>query len=286
MPAADLALVLGAGGVAGIAWETGLLAGLREAGSDLTGADLVVGTSAGATVAAQVTSGVPLAELYADQADPSRHRAELAPRRPAAERRAAIARIADGATTPQERRRLIARAALAADTVPEATRRAVVAARLPVHDWPAVRLLVVAVDAEDGAIRVLTAEDGVPLVDAIAASCAVPLTWPPVTIDGRRYVDGGLASGENAHLAAGARRVVVVAPSVGASLAAGSGLGEQVAALRDGGADVVVLRPDDDARRAIGEDPLDPAARAPAARAGRRQGLALAAALAPPVAAD
>src|SRR5215469_4898613 len=63
------ALVLGAGGVTGIAWETGLLKGLRDAGLDLTGADLVVGTSAGSVVAAQITTGVPLDELYGRQVD-------------------------------------------------------------------------------------------------------------------------------------------------------------------------------------------------------------------------
>ncbi len=50
MPAGQ-ALVLGGGGVAGIAWMTGLLAGLADAGQDVTGADLLVGTSAGAAVA-------------------------------------------------------------------------------------------------------------------------------------------------------------------------------------------------------------------------------------------
>ena len=54
------ALVLGGGGITGIAWEIGVLAGLAEAGVDLTGADLVVGTSAGSVVGAQITSGAPL----------------------------------------------------------------------------------------------------------------------------------------------------------------------------------------------------------------------------------
>src|ERR1700681_4453810 len=61
------ALVLGGGGVTGIAWETGLLAGLAEAGIDLTSADLVVGTSAGSVVGAQILSGVSIKALYAEQ---------------------------------------------------------------------------------------------------------------------------------------------------------------------------------------------------------------------------
>jgi NTE family protein len=71
------ALVLGGGGVAGIAWMTGLLAGLADAGQDVTGADLVIGTSAGANVAAQLGSGLPLADLLARQVDPARQAREL-----------------------------------------------------------------------------------------------------------------------------------------------------------------------------------------------------------------
>lgn len=62
-----LALVLGGGGVTGVAWETGLLLGLVDAGIDLTGAELVVGTSAGAIVGAQVATGVSLPTLYEKQ---------------------------------------------------------------------------------------------------------------------------------------------------------------------------------------------------------------------------
>src|SRR5215469_12648222 len=59
------ALVLAGGGAAGNAWELGLIAGLSDAGVDVTEADLVIGTSAGSTVAAQITSGTRPAELYA-----------------------------------------------------------------------------------------------------------------------------------------------------------------------------------------------------------------------------
>jgi NTE family protein len=64
------ALVLGGGGITGIAWEIGLLAGLADAGIDLTGADLVVGTSAGSVVGAQVTSGAELPAMYERQLEP------------------------------------------------------------------------------------------------------------------------------------------------------------------------------------------------------------------------
>lgn len=65
------ALVLAGGGVAGIAWELGVLHGLQDADPDLAdrllGAGLIIGSSAGSAVAAQITSGTPLADLYAGQ---------------------------------------------------------------------------------------------------------------------------------------------------------------------------------------------------------------------------
>ena len=62
--------MLGGGGITGIAWELGLLAGLAEGGVRLGEADLVVGTSAGSVVGAQLLSGAPVEELYASQLRP------------------------------------------------------------------------------------------------------------------------------------------------------------------------------------------------------------------------
>jgi NTE family protein len=107
------------------------------------------------------------------------------------------------------------------------------------------------------------------LVDAVAASCAVPLVWPPVSIEGRRYIDGGIRSAANADLASGCERVVVLAP-ITAAIRRRTRIAQQLAAL---GADVrsVVITPDKQARKAIGSNLLDPARRAAAARAGHDQ---------------
>src|SRR5450755_1663271 len=65
MPGRERALVLGGGGSAGNAWEIGVIAGLFDAGLDVTKADLIIGTSAGSTAAAQISSATQPAELLA-----------------------------------------------------------------------------------------------------------------------------------------------------------------------------------------------------------------------------
>jgi NTE family protein len=266
------ALVLGGGGVTGVAWELGLLAGLAQRGVDLTGADLVVGTSAGSVVGAQVCSGLPVAELYEAQLRPAR--GELAARLGAG----VLVRWAWAGARGRDAARARARVgamALAARTPSEASRRAVIGSRLPGSRWPARRLLVTAVDAASGEFVVFDEASGVSLVDAVGASCAVPGVWPPVTIGDRRYVDGGVRSAVNADLAAGARQVVVLAPT-----RAGFGpmprLSAQVAGLRAAGARVALVSPDRVARAAIGRNVLDPARRAASARAGFAQAAAVA----------
>ncbi|WP_406044726.1 patatin-like phospholipase family protein [Micromonospora sp. NBC_00898] len=265
------ALVLGGGGVTGVAWELGLLAGLASRGVELAAADLVVGTSAGSVVGAQVCSGVPVEELYAAQLRPAT--GEVAARFGVG----AVARLlwAGGRTRDELRSRArIGAMALAARTPSEASRRAVIEGRLPSPQWPARRLLVTAVDAVSGEFVVFDAAGGVSLVDAVGASCAVPGVWPPVTIGDRRYVDGGVRSAVNADLAAGAEAVVVLAP-VSSAFGPMPRLSAQVAALRQH-ARVTVVAPDAAARRAIGRNVLDPARRADAARAGRAQAAAMA----------
>jgi NTE family protein len=265
------ALVLGGGGVTGIAWETGLLHGLAEAGVDLADADLLVGTSAGSVVAAQMAGGEPLEALYEAQL------------RPAPGERAA--RLTNGTLlrylaayalpgTGRHKRARLGKAALRATTVSEAERRAVFEGRLMGRSWPARKLLVTAVDAEDGSFVVFDRDSGMPFIDAVAASCAVPLVWPPVTNDGHRYMDGGMRSPANVDLAAGYSRVVVVAP-ITRALGRAARPTAQAAAL---GAEArsIVVSPDAAAVAAIGRNVLDPARRAPAAEAGRAQAAAVA----------
>ncbi|MEU9376354.1 patatin-like phospholipase family protein [Streptomyces sp. NPDC048255] len=270
----DTALVLGGGGLTGIGWECGILYGLARAGVDLAAADLVVGTSAGSVVGAQLTSGLLTPqELYERQLGDAA--GESAARLGAgllARYALAMVRSRD----PKAYRQRVGAMALAARTAEEAERRLVLEARLVSHQWPERRLVVTAVDAHTGEPADFDRESGAGLVDAVSASCAVPGVWPPVTVGGRRFIDGGVRSATNADLAAGYARVVILAP-----LALGSGLvpspAAQAARLRQAGARVLVITPSAAARKAFGRNVLDPARRDPAARAGLAQAAAHAA---------
>jgi NTE family protein len=263
------ALVLGGGGVTGIAWEIGVLAGLADAGLDLLSADLVVGTSAGSVVGAQVAGGADPQTLFDRQLEPPTSE------RAARMTRATLARFGwsmlRARGDDEQFRRRIGALALAAEkagaTPSEQERLRVIGSRLLSVEWPQRRLLVTAVDAHTGQFRTFDRDSGVPLVTAVAASCAVPGVYPPVTIDGQRYMDGGMRSGANADLAEGYERVVVLAP-IPRGVGPMAGVDAQVTGLV---ARVAVVTPDVGSRAAIGRNVLDPAARIPSARAGRAQ---------------
>jgi NTE family protein len=266
------ALVLAGGGVAGIAWELGVLRGLQDADPDLAdrviAANLIIGTSAGSAVAAQITSGTPLADLYDRQLDEASAEIEVELDMEALLARFTVATA--GVASLDEARRKIGTLALETETVAEPVRRAAVAARLPVPTWPERSVLLPAVDAETGVTVVFTRDSGVALVDAVAASCAVPGIWPPVTIKGRRYVDGGIRSITNADLAAGSDCVLVIVPSLADQPNPFSRLDEEIKALAP--ASVLAVYANAASMAAFGTNPLSPATRGPSARAGREVG--------------
>jgi NTE family protein len=270
------ALVLGGGGVTGIAWEIGVLAGLHEHGVDVRVADRTIGTSAGAAVAAQVTSGATFDELVARQRTPASESKEIAAELDLEVLASIFAVLFDAELEPDERRARVGAAALAAPTVPEAVRLEAIAARLPNPDWPdpeAHHVVLTAVDAGSGAFVTFDASADVALVDAVAASCAVPGVWPPVSIGGRRFIDGGVRSATNADLVAGEDHVLLLTPMNPALV---PGQADELAALRASGSDVVVIQADVDALAAMGDNPLDPAFRSAAVDSGLRQGRAAA----------
>lgn len=273
-------LVLGGGGITGIAWETGLLWGLAEAGLDLTGADRVIGTSAGSIVGAQITSGQTLEELYGRQLLPpaflgdgsvalasiglgviARFGVSLVRARGDVRR---FGRILGGASVK-------AAADGKVPSVPE--RYDQVRLRINGLTWPDRDLVVTAVDVANGELVAFGprgARPDVSLEDAVNASCAVPLVYPPIPIDGGTYVDGGIRSGSNADLAAGCDRVVALTP-VDRALGPMRSAAQQ---LQELGIPHLVISPDEASQAAIGKNVLDPSARPPSARAGYAQAAA------------
>jgi NTE family protein len=272
----ERALVLGAGGHAGIAWELGVLTGLADAGAPADDADLVIGTSAGSVVGALITSGVPIDDLFEGHVDPARQTGESAPAVDFVQWRADFMRARDGS---DEATAVVKRFGVLARQVPATTRdarRRTIAARLPSSAWPTTRdLRIVAADVESGERRVFDRTSGVDLVDAVAASCAVPGIWPTVAVDGREYMDGGVYSIDNADLAIGCARVLILTLRARVPALCVQSLESAVERLRQHGAQVEIVHPDEatlEAFAAVGENLLDPAVREPAARAGREQG--------------
>lgn len=266
--------VLGGGGVAGIAWATGVAAGLARAGMDWTTVDGFLGTSAGSVVGAQLASGVPVEQLLAEQAAPPADSVEqVRPYSQAdadARNRVLVEKM--GGDLGAARRRIGA-FALRSETVLPEVRRVIIAARLPSPAWPGRWLGVTAVDAKTGEHRLFDRTTGVDLVDAVAASCAVPGAWPVVRIGGRPYMDGGIRSMTNADLAAGAAQVLVIAPLGFSDGNPVSGhLRAEVRRLEAAGSRVQVIVPDAASLEALGDNVLDPARRPASAQAGLAQG--------------
>ncbi len=263
------ALVLGGGGVAGVAWEIGVIDALAHAGVYLRDADRIVGTSAGAAVGAQLCTDESLESLVARQLVPAAQSAELQVDFDVEAIANVVLGALDDGLEPQEMRARMGALALASATVDEPTRRAVIASRLCTHEWAERELVVTAVDAFTGEFLTFDRESGVDLVDAVAASCAVPGVWPPVSIGESRYIDGGVRSVVNLDLAADCDLVVVLAPSV---LGFGGSVLDQAEQLRVSGVTVEVVAADEASLAAFGPNVLDPATREPSLVEGRRQG--------------
>lgn len=277
------AVVLGGGGTVGIAWETGLAAGLLDQGVNLCEADLFVGTSAGSVVGAQLAAGYDPRIVL----DLQRQMAGASPASGAApgpgvaidtETSAKVfARWTSVEEVTPEVRRELGALALAARTIPEEAYLEGIAQVTGVMDWPERPLLITAVDARSGDFQVWERGGEAPLDRAVASSCCVPGIFPPVTVGEKRYVDGGVRSGTNADLAAGHDVVVVIAPlGVRWSAQGRDSSAKEIAALEAAGTRVEVILPDADAEAAFGPNMMDASRVGPGAEAGYRQGVALA----------
>lgn len=260
------AVVLGGGGIVGIAWHTGLLYGLEQAGIRLLAdADIVVGTSAGSVVAAHVTaSSTPLAERYQRQIEiPETDEVPGATRPPAG--LSPINDILESGTSVEDGLRKLGAFAVERGVLPE---QAGGEGGPKQRAWPtATDLRITTVDCDSGERVVFTRESGAPLAAAVQASSTIPGVWPVVTINGRRYMDGGFWSGSNVDVAADAARLIVISPFA-QGRRPGTSPREQLEALPGTG---ILITPDDAARAAFGQDSMSLAVRQAAAKAGLAQ---------------
>jgi NTE family protein len=287
----ERALVLGGAGSTGNAWEIGVVAGLFSAGLDVTTADLIIGTSAGSTVAAQITSGTSPTELLADilsatpraSGRPDGSRPGGGPIGPALDHMERTNIIIDAAENADDMRRRMGRAALETDapshSAVQTQWRATIGARLPSQHWPQQLVFIPAVNARTGEPIVFDRFSGVELVDAVAASTSNGFGIPPYSIGDNRYINGGYRRNENADLATGYARVLVLSPFGGRSrhpVAWGMQLSTQIDELRESGSRVETIFPDGDYEYMFGTNAMDLSLRVPAAQAGFDQGESLA----------
>lgn len=276
------ALVLGGGGPVGIAWESGLIAGLAEAGIDLARADFIVGTSAGSVVGAQLATGrsaVSLADSFIGKGElPSSPSESLAAPPDLSVLATKLMESYAGVRPAEEVCAEIGAWALSAPTMSEEAFLASFGhtmAGLPENFWPERRYSCTAVDAVSGEFTEWGNESSVSLVRAVASSCAVPGIFPPVSINGGKYMDGGMRSGTNADLAKGYEIVVVISVSSGALPEVfRRPLERELQLLRDSGSRVELLQPDAGSLESFGPNLMDYRRRPAAAVAGILQGKA------------
>ena len=267
------ALVLAGGGYVASSWEIGLVTGMADAGLDVRDADLFVGTSAGARVALDLTSGIRLEDIYQGRVGTAGPPGQP----PAAidwlRIRAGVEAARQAGGSPAEILRRYGALALAVAAEPSPDRRQAVAARLPMDAWPEQRVLIAAIATETGERRAFDAASGIDLADAVIATTA-SFGASPLLFEGRHYIDGGYYSSDNADLALGYERVLVLALRSPPEAMRLVSIEAGVEALRAAGAQVEVIHPDEDTLAALAPTggQMNPASGRPAAIAGRQQG--------------
>ncbi|WP_408997041.1 patatin-like phospholipase family protein [Streptomyces europaeiscabiei] len=275
---------------------SGVLAGLTDAGVDLDRADVVIGTSAGAILGSRLATGETPGEIYERQLVG----ADRIAMNVTVSQTLRFLWAALGSRDPDRSVRRLARAALAArpepdpgfldvlrpllhgaenegpaETAgqagqPEARPPHVTRTARPTGGWPERDLRITAVDALTCEVTAFDATSQVTLLQAVAASCAVPLVSAPVEAAGRRWLDGGCRSTANIDLAGGYERVLAVAP-IPKAVGPHPSAQQQAAEVSAGGTAVVLLTPDSASRRAMGRDMTADSRRPAAARVGHAQ---------------
>lgn len=284
-------LVLGAGGVLGGCWALGVLNVLREhGGGDPRRADVIIGTSVGSVLASLLGAGISVADLVEHQYEQPRngplvnvhldHDEMLPPRLPALSQLVGSPQLLRSSIRhPLSYPPLAALAALCpCGTSSFHPMRTFLGEVLTGSSWPEDNH-VVATNYDTGERTMFSGADGFDVLDAVAASCAVPGCFPPVAIGEHRYVDGSVVSVTSADLLAhaGLDEVCVLAPMGARSFDAPTSavtwlergvrvllnraLWREVEVLRQAGTRVTVLAPGAQDLAVMGVNTMDPSHR-------------------------
>ncbi|NYB51161.1 MAG: patatin-like phospholipase family protein [Methanobacteriaceae archaeon] len=275
------ALILSGTGITGIAWELGVLFGFEEGGVDVINANLIASTSAGSIVGAQICSGKKMEYLYHQQLKFIKETMKNEVIIKGQEFRKMMAAVIMSSPDSKTARIRIGEAALAASTMSEGEYLELIAEYLPSQEWDRKRNLIInTVNAENGEWVTFDSNSNIPLLIAVAASSAVPGMFPPITINGKRYIDGGIA-GTNADLGKGYDGVLILVaepsiihPPMGPTMHRKS-FQEELKELEQSGCKVMIITPDEESLRIKGTNPWDVTLASASAEAGYRQGISL-----------
>lgn len=273
----ERAIVLDAGGVAGMAWIAGLLSGLKSEGCDLSTADMLIGSSLSGLLAAQVRNGVALETLFPMQALAlTPHSWQSVTPKESYRFYELWAQLIRGDAKSDPANLLEVLLAARAIFTPSEW-KSIVSEHIFLQDWPTRELKIIAIDCVSGQPVVFDRLSDTSLLDAIAASSATPGLVYPIKIDGRYCADGGLCSPKNIGFAEGAKKVVVISPMGTAEWAmSNEHFSMQIEQLKKSGSEVMVVVPDYPSRVTFEDNPFLVQTRVHAAEAGLVQGIQLA----------
>jgi NTE family protein len=276
-----LGLVMGGGGIVGIAWETGVLAGLREAcGFDPGSAAVIMGSSAGSVIGAQAACDRDLDELVALQRRPPNPTTGSRPMPDfSTGPRAEIMQLLMSGGGDENAARLGALAMECETALDEATYVESFRSMIGTDDWPAVDLRITTCECETGRGVAWSRTDGIDLVRAVASSCAVPGFFPTVAFGDRHYTDGPRGQGMTVDIVTGAN--VDVALFVGPNVALGQFahlMDAEFEAIRAKGIELHTITGGPELA-ALGSNLMDASLRPAAVEAGLADGRAAAATL-------
>lgn len=259
-----------AGGSLAIGWELGYLYALENEGIDIRNADLVIGTSGGAQAATGITSTKSWEEIFNEQIEPKSN--EEPPQQNMEAVEAKYSEIAQKSHSPEEWIENYSEFALQKNKFDESEHINRLKHRIKVTSWPQ-NLMITAIDAQASKRAVFTKDSNVDIYRPMASSGSLPGVWPATTIDGKKYYDGGCHSMENADLAKGAHKVLILATNL--PIVTPYKINDAIAELQNSGANVKLITPSEDVLQKLNElggNTVDTAIRPEMARLGQQQG--------------